>query len=487
MLPIASEMDEITTEPRVAATRFAEAAASPRSVRPDRPDGRGGDGGRNALTEAWRFYYDNALESVPDQLDRAIQRWAVKTIPPGVCVLDVGTGRGHLLAALRPEVGLGIDVSKRAIMDARERYGHLRFETVDVTRLHEIDRTGGPFDYIVFNQSLGEMADLVEALRSLHPHLAPWTRLVVIERRWSKIPRWAPAPVRAARHDLDVIFRLGGFEPLYHTLTAGRRIRLSGVAALLGFDAWVLRPSPDLFPRTETLTASVILPMIHAHEGDELEALVPRLPELGSGSQYLLVTTPDTHAAAMKAVGKKDDAKFKIVNSKSQNRADAVREGINDASGDALLVLHPHPAETPEAIPRFIEALAGHQGELILASRQVYPGPRRWPARVARLAARLLARHYSWRLGCRVGEVNRFLKAIRRRDLDRLDALDPNTREAGRLDDAHLILAAARAQLKILDIPLRPPCRDEDPNVRETYRGELWTRVRFFLRALFAR
>jgi len=474
-------MDETTAETRVAETHFAEVAASPPPPRP------GGRDGREALTEAWRFYYDNALETGPDPVDRAIQRWAVRAVPPGVRVLDVGTGRGHLLAALRPEVGLGIDVSKRAIMDARERYGHLRFETIDVTRLGELGPTGGPFDYIVFNQSLGEMADLVEALRSLHPHLGPWTRLVVIERRWSKIPRWAPAPVRAARPDLEVIYRLGGFEPLAHTVTTGRRFRVPGVADLLGFDAWVLRPSPDLFRPTESLTASVILPVIHAREGEELEALVQRFPELGPGSQYLLVTTPDTHADAMRAVGKSDDTKFKIVNSKSENRADAIREGIRAAGGDVLLILHPHPAETPEAIPRFIEALASHRGELILASRQVYPCPRRWPARLARFAARMLARHYSRRLGCRVGDVNRFLKAIRRRDLDRLDAHDRDSREAGRLDDAHLILAAARAHLKILDIPLRPPSRDNDLDIEEAYRRELWTRLRFYLRALIAR
>ena len=50
-------------------------------------------------------------------------------VPPGERVLDLGCGAGHLLAALEPSRGVGIDISAPAIRDARERYGseRLRF------------------------------------------------------------------------------------------------------------------------------------------------------------------------------------------------------------------------------------------------------------------------------------------------------------------------------------------------------------------------
>src|SRR3989442_8569917 len=40
-------------------------------------------------------------------------------VPPGQRVLDIGCGSGHLLAALRPSAGVGIDLSSRAVATAR--------------------------------------------------------------------------------------------------------------------------------------------------------------------------------------------------------------------------------------------------------------------------------------------------------------------------------------------------------------------------------
>ena len=44
-------------------------------------------------------------------------------MPPGQRVLDIGCGAGHLLAALEPSRGVGIDVSAPAVPGARAAYG----------------------------------------------------------------------------------------------------------------------------------------------------------------------------------------------------------------------------------------------------------------------------------------------------------------------------------------------------------------------------
>src|SRR5215211_9428546 len=49
-------------------------------------------------------------------------------IPKGARVLEIGSGSGDLLAALRPSYGVGIDVSPRMVERARADHPHLRFE-----------------------------------------------------------------------------------------------------------------------------------------------------------------------------------------------------------------------------------------------------------------------------------------------------------------------------------------------------------------------
>jgi len=86
------------------------------------------------LEEVRRFY-----ESHHDGIERSRRRHRYYyeyltrilrvRVPEGLRVLDLGCGAGHLLAALRPSQGVGIDISAPAVREARERHGgeRLRF------------------------------------------------------------------------------------------------------------------------------------------------------------------------------------------------------------------------------------------------------------------------------------------------------------------------------------------------------------------------
>src|ERR1700680_2558402 len=62
----------------------------------------------------WTRYYHRQIEALYKFL-----------IPPGQRVLEIGCGRGDLLAAVEPSHGLGIDFSARRIDQARRRHPHL--------------------------------------------------------------------------------------------------------------------------------------------------------------------------------------------------------------------------------------------------------------------------------------------------------------------------------------------------------------------------
>src|SRR5215218_8382855 len=61
--------------------------------------------------------------------DRKFMRFL---IPPGKRVLELGCGRGELLAALEPAYGVGIDFGAETIAKANARYPDLHFVLGDV-------------------------------------------------------------------------------------------------------------------------------------------------------------------------------------------------------------------------------------------------------------------------------------------------------------------------------------------------------------------
>ena len=50
-------------------------------------------------------------------------------IPPGASVLDIGSGTGEVLASVRPSRGLGIDISRGMIEQARAKYPSLEWRS----------------------------------------------------------------------------------------------------------------------------------------------------------------------------------------------------------------------------------------------------------------------------------------------------------------------------------------------------------------------
>src|SRR6516165_90905 len=76
-------------------------------------------------------------------------------IPPGKRVLELGCGRGDLLAALEPSYGVGIDFGPNALARARARYPHLDFVLGDAEDASTLNAIEGPFDYIVIADTIG--------------------------------------------------------------------------------------------------------------------------------------------------------------------------------------------------------------------------------------------------------------------------------------------------------------------------------------------
>src|SRR5260221_8160289 len=100
-------------------------------------------------------------------------------IPPGKRVLELGCGRGDLLAALNPAYGVGIDFGAETIAKANARHPDLYFVLGDVEDPQTLSSIEGPFDYIVIADTTGMFEDIDGTLRLVHHLCAPSTRIII--------------------------------------------------------------------------------------------------------------------------------------------------------------------------------------------------------------------------------------------------------------------------------------------------------------------
>src|SRR6195256_2323900 len=101
------------------------------------------------------------------------QKFTQFLIPPGKRVLELGCGRGDLLAALKPSYGVGIDFGAETIAKANARHPDLYFVLGDVEDPETLAGIEGPFDYIVIADTIGMFEDIDGTLRLVHQLGAP--------------------------------------------------------------------------------------------------------------------------------------------------------------------------------------------------------------------------------------------------------------------------------------------------------------------------
>src|SRR6478735_8702310 len=116
-------------------------------------------------------------------------------IPPGKRVLELGCGRGDLLAALKPSYGVGIDFSAETIAKANARHPDLYFVLGDVEDPATLSSIEGPFDYIVLADTIGMFEDIDGTLRLVHHLCAPSTRIIIsyYSHLWEPVLKLAEA------------------------------------------------------------------------------------------------------------------------------------------------------------------------------------------------------------------------------------------------------------------------------------------------------
>jgi SAM-dependent methyltransferase len=441
--------------------------------------------------ERWqplRSYYQRRLTEVFSLL-----------IPPGMRVLEIGCGQGDLLAALKPSVGVGIDLSPTMIARAKQRHPQLHLLEADA---HDFD-LGMDFDYIVCSDLVNDVWDVQEVFDKIARHCHPSTRLVLnsYNRLW-EMPRRMAASLGLVKPmltqnwltaaDVANLLYLSAFEvvrsnseilwPFRTPLldTAANKF----LAKLWPFDLFALtnfivaRPTPKSV-KTPAPVVSVIVAA--RNEAGNIPRIFERVPQMGAGTELIFVegnSTDDTYAAIEREIPRHPELNARLYKQPGKGKGDAVRVGFREATGDVLMILDADMTVEPEDLPRFYEAWRSGRAEFVNGVRLVYPMEHRAMRFFNHIGNRFFSLAFTWLFNQNVKDTLCGTKVLSKRNYDIIAANRAYFGDFDPFGDFDLLFGAAKYNLKIVDLPVRYAERTYgDTNIQRWRHGVILLRM----------
>jgi SAM-dependent methyltransferase len=398
-------------------------------------------------------------------------------VAPDARVLEIGSGNGDLLAALRPSSGVGVDISGRMVGLAAMKYPHLQFRQMAAEHL---DLSGEPFDFIVLSDLVGYLYDIRLVFEQLRKVSHPCTRVIMhwYSRLWQPLLGLAetlglkyPQPLLnwTTVEDMQNLLHLAGFEvvhrrphvlaplriPVLSTLVNRYLAHVPGLRWMCLTNWMVARPTglqqPDVVPRV-----SVICPC--RNEVRNIEPLVRRLPAMGSHTECILVeghSTDHTLEECRRVAASEPTRDITVLVQEGRGKGDAVRLGFSKATGDILMILDADLSVAPEDLRQFYDALVSGKGEFINGSRLVYAKDPHAMRFLNLLGNKFFALLLSRLLGQAIKDTLCGTKVLRRCDYERIARGRAYFGDFDPFGDFDLLFGAAKQNLRIIEIPIR--------------------------------
>jgi SAM-dependent methyltransferase len=414
----------------------------------------------------WGGYYHHRLAQIYQSL-----------VAPGLRVLEIGCGKGDLLAALKPAVGVGVDFSREMIQRAAQRYPNLHFIQADAHALCLDER----FDVIIFSDLVNDLWDVQTVFEQIKPLTTPHTRIILnsYSRLW-ELPLLLSARLGLAKpnlyqnwltvEDIANLLNLTDMEvirswteilwplptPLLDKFFNQFVVKLWPFRALALTNFVVARPRPQPQSLDKEPRVSVIIPA--RNEAGHIPQIFQRVPEMGEGTELVFVeghSKDNTYAVIQKAITDHPERPSQLLRQTGVGKGDAVRLGFAQAQGEVLMILDADLTVPPEDLPRFYEALRAGKGEFINGVRLVYPMQKNAMRFLNLLGNKFFSMAFSWLLGQPIKDTLCGTKALWKSDYERIAANRAYFGDFDPFGDFDLIFGAAKLNLKIVDLPIR--------------------------------
>ena len=322
-----------------------------------------------------------------------IKAFISRIIPHGSNVLEVGCGTGDILASMVPARGVGIDISKKMVELASEKYPRYTFIHSPIENLELEEK----FDYIVMVDVVDHVYDVMDVFRSLSKFCHPTTKVILttispwwdpildlMEKISEKMPEGPHNFIE--KRILGNMIKMVNFSVNYsgYLLLFPKRIPfLSYLANSIGVRIWGLNRlsavqymviQPD-FKKTQDLGlgCSVIIPC--HNEEDNVEVAIRRIPSMGKKTEIIVVNDGSTDETAKKvSTLQKEFTNLKLIDySPNRGKGYAVKKGFEAATQEVLMILDADISTPPEELPRFFDPLNKGMCQFVNGTRMVYP------------------------------------------------------------------------------------------------------------------
>lgn len=414
----------------------------------------------------WGGYYHRRLNEIYSHV-----------IPAGAHVLELGCGNGELLAALNPQVGVGVDYSAEMIKLASEQHPGLRFIQANAEEFSSEEK----FDFVILSDILNEVWDVQELFEHIKGLLNQNGRVLInVHSRLWELPLTLGVKLGLAKpglgenwltvSDINNLLNLSGFEPIKAT----HEILFPFGVPLLApfFNKFLVRFWPFNHMGLTNFLVARLQQIAHSHEtqprvsvivparneAGNVENILSRIPEMGGGTEIVFVegnSTDNTWETILQGIERHTEKHCLSMQQPGRGKGDAVRLGFARATGDILMILDADLTVPPEDLPRFYDALVSGKGDFINGVRLVYPMEEEAMRFFNLIGNKFFSLAFSWLLGQSVKDTLCGTKVLWKKDYERIA---DNRHVFGDFDpfgDFDLLFGAARLNFKIVDMPIR--------------------------------
>jgi hypothetical protein len=334
---------------------------------------------------------------------------------------------------------------------------------------------------ILLNGNFNHSTDIQGLLETVRPPLARQGRVIVVLYNWYfawlfrladrlGMRQGEPFITFITRPDLLQLARLGGFDLVRLRPVAYLPWHFFGIGSLLNA---VLPAVPGL-RWLSFVTVAVLRPTAGAaYDGPSLTIVIParnergniedalrRLPHFRAPTEVVFVeghSTDGTWEEIQRVTSVwdgRDGRRVRALQQKGKGKADAVRLGFSEASGELLTILDADLTMPPESLTRFYDAYCQGLGDFVNGTRLVYPMEGEAMRFLNRLGNVFFAKLLSYVLDVPLGDSLCGTKLLTRRDYDRFVRWRRDFGEFDPFGDFELLFPAAVLATGIIDLPV---------------------------------
>jgi SAM-dependent methyltransferase len=423
----------------------------------------------------------------------------------GLNILDLGCGNGQLLDSLKPNYGLGVDLSEHSIKLAKENYPDLDFLQGDVEDIDFIKNIKGPFDVVILSDTIGYLDDCEETFSNLHLLCNKDTRIIISFHSW----RWEPILKLGEKlgqrmpsvemnwlstEDTVNLLNLADFELVKREWRQLIPFRLFGLGSFINRFIGSLPLIRHLSLRNYIVarpmrktemkdpSATVLIPC--RNEKGNIENAIKRVPDFCKELEIIFVeggSDDGTHEEINRVIANYSEKNIKLLVQDGVGKGDAVRKGFENAQGEILMILDADLTVPPEDLTKFYRAISSGKGEFINGTRLVYPMKNQAMRFLNFWANRAFSLLFTWLLNQRLTDTLCGTKVISKVNYNRLKNNRSFFGDFDPFGDFDLIFGATKLNLKIVEVPIRYAAREYGETQISRFRhGWLLLKMVFF-------